>query len=258
MLIPSFAALADALVAPENAFYSRHRDYVVSLNRSFSANGADGYASVKKAPDSGREVGRIPNGEVEYFHYSCMYDGEYWAFSFSHSGWVRIDQLLVQYDFISFEEDHSKEFHDYNGDFAELEEAGAAIMWPWPGAEEPVWTMEDIELDNFYFRFAYTDSHDREWGFIMYWRGVRNFWICISDPLNDEIPAFNPAPGPRPWTPSHNPDRLPVHINIEPSGSPGLLITVVISVAVLVVATAVLIWVFWKQGKRKLPDSRTE
>lgn len=251
LLIPSFTAYADVLIEPEDNFYRKHSNQIISMDRSFRANGADGFVSVMKAPDSNREIAKIPNGEDDFIKFSCLYDGEYWGYSFWRSGWVKLDQLLVLYDHITFSEEHINDFYVYSGDYAELTEAGSAIAWPWPGAEEPTWTFESVDTTYFNIDTAYMDAQGREWGFVGYLYGSRNFWMCLSDPLNHDIPAFNPAPEPKPWAPSLDPQPWQVYTNIESSASSHLLTIIIISVFVLAFGTAALIWVLWKSGKNK-------
>ena len=234
-------AYADVVVEPENAFYDRHRDDVIYLGRNFVVNGPDGYASVVKAPGSKVTSKQLENGEVVNLQYSCLYDGEFWGLSFWPTGWIRIDQLLVLYDYVSFEEVHIGEFYQYEGDFAVLKEAGTAISWPWPGAETLVWEYESVDMDNFHVVHAYIDPSGREWGFVTYLYGDRNIWICLDDPVNSDMPAFNPAPPPVPWV------SATTHTNItDNSGFSGMLIVIIALIAVLVIGTIVLIKVFWK------------
>jgi hypothetical protein len=85
----------------------------------------------------------------------------------------------------------------------------------------------------------YTDPQGRVWGFIGYLYGHRNIWVCLSDPLNSDIPAFNPAPPPTPWEPTLE------HVDI---GEPVSGTVVIIAVLVVLVTggTAVLIKVLWR------------
>ena len=147
LLMPSFVAYADVIVEPENNFYTRHRNQIIYLGRSFSANGEDGFVSVKKEPGSKNEISKLQNGEVVYIQYSCLYDGEFWGIltyvgtpNDGKTGWIKLDEMLVLYDYVAFEEEHFDEIYPYNGDYAEIKETRSAIAWPWPGADAPLWT----------------------------------------------------------------------------------------------------------------------
>ena len=253
LFVPAFIVSADLIIEPDNKFFLQHRNDCVYLGRNFYVNGEGGSASVKNEPGDGKGFDVIENGETVYIKYSCLYEGDYWGLFSNYSdktsnfiyGWIQLDQLLVQYDYISFEEEHQKEFYQYNGDYAEIKKTNSAIIWPWPGADAPLWTVEDWDTDNFYVSHAYKDKDGREWGFVTYLYGSRNVWICLSDPLNRDIPVFNPAPEPTFWK------SETVHTEIEKFANPTLWIIIGL-VAVLVIGTAVLIKIFWKPNQNKL------
>ena len=153
--------------------------------------------------------------------------------------------MLVLYDYIAFEEDHFDELYQYSGDYAEIKETRSAIAWPWPGADAPLWTFEDLDMGSFRASYAYKDDEGREWGFVAYYYGSRNVWICLSDPLNQDMPVLNPAPSPGVWEPET------LHIDIsryidKQDNEPSMLVIIVFLVAALVVCTAILIRVVWK------------
>ena len=255
LLMPIFTAYADLLIEPENDFYAQHRNQIIYLGRSFLANGANGFTTVKKEPGSKNEIAKLHNGEVTYVQYSCLFNGEFWGIlthvgtsSNGKTGWVRLDEMLVLYDYVAFEEDHFNEIYYYNGDYNEIQENRSAIAWPWPGADAPLWTFEDLDMNSFRASYAYKDNEGREWGFVTYLFGSRNVWFCLSDPLNRDMPVFNPAPEPSVW------ESETVHIDIrqqidtQEKESLMLLIIIVLIVA-LVIGTAVLIKVFLKKDK---------
>ena len=241
LLLPSVVMNADVIFEPENDFYEQHESQMVDLNRVFIANGEDGYAAVREAPEAKGETYRLQNGKKTFLYYSCLYDGDYWGFS--NDGWIQMDQLLVVYDFISFEEDHIDELYLYKGDYEKIKETNSAIVWLWPGAvDDPLWMFDYKDTENFNVDYAYTDSQGREWGFAENLHGYGNIWVCLSDPLNSDIRAFNRAPDPMPWAANN------VHTEINASENTMLWLIVGL-VVVLVAGTAVLIKVFWKPRK---------
>ena len=253
LLISTCFAYADLIIEPANDFFSRNRRECVFLGRSFCVNGAVGSVSVKEAPGSKKEIAVIENREIIFLEYSCLYKGEYWGLAsivnpdktsaqWRLYGWVNTNQLFVFYDYVAFEEGHFKELYSYKGDYAEIKKTGAAIAWPWPGAGAPLWTIEDLDTSSFRVSYAYTDEQGREWGFVTYLYGSPNIWFCLSDPLNRDIPAFNPAPEPTPW------ESETVHIDIGKSANPTLAPIIVLVVA-LVIGTVVLIKLFWKPNR---------
>ena len=98
-------------------------------------------------------------------------------------------------------------------------------------------------LTNFYVIYAYTDIQGREWGFVTYLYGSQNIWVCLSEPLNRNLPVLNPEPEPDIWA------SETVHVDIKQYVSEtefGALIVIIALVMMLVACTAVLIKVFWK------------
>ena len=242
LLMPALVAHADVVIEVENDFYKQHQSQIVYLGRSFAANGADGSVPVKKAPAAGNDIAKLQNGEVVNIQYSCLYGGDFWGFTFEYSGWIKLDQMLVLYDYVAFEEEHSEELYSYSGTFTQIKETRAAVAWAWPGSGNPLWTYEDFNTENLRVSYTYRDNEGREWGFITYLNGGRNIWICLSEPLNRDMPAFNPAPEPMPWVSDT------VHTDIEKTGASPIVLIVVL-IAALVIGTAVLIKVFWKPNK---------
>lgn len=241
---------ADVLIEPENDFYEQHREQILYLGRSFTANGERGSVDVKQEPGRGKSIAKIENGEVTFINYSCLFGGNYWGYSFQYSGWVELDQMLVLYDYIAFEEEYRDEFHPYTGNYAEIKEAGAADIWPWPGAQTALWRTEDIDAEHFSVQYAYTDGQGREWGFVNYLYGSRNVWVCLSEPLNRDITVVDPDSAPARWVSDT------VHTDIEGSGAktPVLIIALV---AGLVICTVVLIRIFWKPNAIKVEGEET-
>ena len=240
---PTLVAQADLVVEPENDFYSRHQRQLVILERAFVVAGENNSVPILQEPGSRIGIAQVRSGEEIYLSHSCLYKGEYWGFTLAHNGWVRIDELRVVYDFISFEEEHRNEFYRYGGDFSEIEEAQSALAWLWPGSGIFSWTVRNLRSEDLSVVHAYRDSDGREWGFVRYPPERRNFWICISDPMNRDIPVFNPRQEPARWV-SDTP-----HEEIEPSSS-SMIVLIVVSIVVLVLATVVLIRFFWKPQRK--------
>jgi hypothetical protein len=204
--------------------------------------------SIKKEPGSKNAITNLQSGATTYMQYSCLYDGDFWGYTFEYAGWVKLDQMLVLYDYVAFEEDHLDELYLYSGDYAELKETRSAIVWPWPGANAPLWTVEDLDAGNFRVAYAYMDAENREWGFVTYLYGSRNIWVCLNDPLNREMPVFNPAPEPSKWESETAHIDIRHHIN-EQENEFSILVIIIVLVTVLVVGTIVLIKVAWKPSK---------
>ena len=243
VLVAPLAVYADAIALPENDFYLEHQDELVYSGRSFAANGEDGSVAAREAPGAKGELTRLQNGEEIYIEATCLYDHEYWGFTYFCSGWVKMDEMLVSYDYVAFEEEHIGEFYDYKGSYEELAAAGEALVWPWPGAGYTLWTVEGLDTENFWVMHAWKDGDGREWGFVSYLFGSRNIWICLSDPMDGSIPAFNPGQAQTAWAPDT------VHVNIEPGANRSVLL-IIILVAVVAVVTLILIRTLGKRARR--------
>jgi hypothetical protein len=248
LLMTPLTAYADLIVEPDNDFYEQHKGQIIFLGRSFVANGEDGSVPVRMEPGSKNDIAKLQNGDATYINYSCLYGGNFWGFTFEYSGWIKMEQMLVLYDYIAFEEDHLDDFYSYDGDYAGIKANRSAIAWPWPGCDAPLWTFEDLDAENFWVSYAYSDEDGREWGFVSYLYGSRNIWFCLSDPLNRDIPVFNPTPEPAPWVSETK------HVDIKqdtPENEFPALILIIALVIVLVAGTAILIKILWKPNRKR-------
>ena len=268
MLIPVTAVYADVIVEPVNDFFHRHRNECVYVDHSFYVNGENGSVSLKKEPGSKEEVAVIQNNEILYISYTYNYNGEAWGVAEINNpnqenrwvyGWVPLSQLVLIYDYHSFEEDHKSEFKPYTGDYHELLTADQIVYWKYPGSGIVIGTMKDNVaefVNNFvnslnkgeiiepYILNVYTDEQGREWGFTG-WGGPggKDLWICLSDPANSDIPANTKN------------SITSVRMSDENADSPdtgiSMMSITIILVTVLVVGTGILIRVLWKHNKNQ-------
>jgi len=241
---------ANSIFEYTNDFYAQHRNYILPLRRNFVANSDNTLVSVRNAPGSELEIALFENGEIVFVEFSCLYDGEFWGLVVIHEnnfpddyGWVNLDEFLVLYDYVSFEKDHVDELHEYTGNFENIDAAGAMIAWQWPGSGVPLWTIDRVNTSSLSIAYAYMDDDGREWGFIRYIFGGGNIWVCLSDPLNPDIPAFNPAPPPGVWLSDTE------HTDIATLDGTSFLFPVIL-VSVVAVTSIVLIFVLWTPNKK--------
>jgi len=248
LAFPVMLAEADAIALPDNDFLMRNMDDCEYLGRLFFANSENGFVSLRSAPGANREIVKFANGEILNITFTYDHKGEIWGIAEFQSpkterwasGWLPMAALYPKYDYRSFDADFAHEFFAYDD---ELDLSGDIVLWSWPGSGDVVWVFEPDrwELDNLTFTHAYRDTEGREWGFIGYLYGTRNVWVCISDPSNKSIPAFNPAPPPALW-PAADPSTVP-------GGDFSTPLLVIILVVVVAMITVVLIRVFWKKDK---------
>ena len=242
LLAAPHAVYADAITQVDNSFFNRHQNDILPLGRSFIVDGEDGSVEIKEKPGTAEGLYQIENGDIVFVHYSCLFDGEYWGFI--NAGWVRLDQMLVLYDNISFVEDHADEFYSYEGTYEALEKAGGAVAWSWPGSGVRLRTIGDMQGWEFNRAYTWTDPEGREWGLERGYQGFSDSWVCLSDPMNGDMPAFNPAPPPAVWVSDKE------HVDLGKTRNPMVLLAVVLIAAVAVV-TIVLIRNNRKHGKDK-------
>ena len=190
MITPAFA---DIIWEPYgNSFYQIHSDECSYHDRAYIANGEKGYVTVKTAPDSLAEVVNLANG-TRFFvvHVWEDKDGTQWgvgypAGMFDSEGWVKLSDMAMIYDHISFNEDYSSEFAEYDGSGDHLTEV---YVYSYPGGvcgskmEQGGGSYTFAEA----FNHLYTDENGLRWTFIGYYMGHRDGWVCIDDPLNENL-----------------------------------------------------------------------
>lgn len=197
-------AFADLMWEPyDNSFYERHRDECSYENRSYLVNGQKGYVTLRSAPDSVIEVVNVPNGASLYIgftwqenggetwavgDYAVQEEGQTWKW---YTGWVSMDDLALIYDDIAFEEDHGAEFQEYDGSGDELTEA---YLYSYPNGSRQELLVEAKEYMPFSetFQQLYTDDNGLRWTYVGYYMGRRNAWVCIDDPLNEDLGVDTP------------------------------------------------------------------
>ena len=260
---PLLHARADMIYEPVDKFFQRNKSKCEYLSRSFYANGEAGYISFRTEPGASKEVSKFRNGEDFYVMYTYVHDGEKWGIAEFYtgaesgrlSGWVPMSDLLLIYDNIAFEDEFGKGFYQYSGDYELLFEANELVFWTWPGSGEIAMTfdMRDGENERTWLRAAdtYKDNEGREWGQIAYFYGRRNTWVCLDDPGNSKIAAFNAAPQPALYPPASvlPDDNGKSGAGTQPGGLPPLVF-VIIPVIVVVGLTAFLIQILYRRKKR--------
>jgi len=190
-------ALADIAYEPDDSFFRHHNcDYE---HRRWFTSGAEGYVVVYKSP-VGASAGVLPNGLGFWVNYT--YDGEWGQIDYDAddpadadrhncvSGWVKLADMVVDYDYRSFEADHASEFTE-SEERLEAERGSAVFCYKYPGSGivSDKLKADWAESDAPWFSSIFTDSAGRRWGYVGYYCGHRNLWICLDDPGNPELPA---------------------------------------------------------------------
>lgn len=191
-------AFADIIWEPYgDSFYEKHRNECSYHDRSYLANGEKGYVTVRTAPDSLTEVVNVANGTVFFVvHVWTDKDGARWgvgypAGMFDSEGWVKLSEMAMIYDYISFEEDHASEFKAYDGSGDDLQEA---CYYSYPGGVY-IGNMKQGGGDYTFaeaFQNLYTDENGLRWTFVGYYYGHVDGWVCIDDPMNESLGVSTP------------------------------------------------------------------
>ena len=194
------AAYADILWTPQNTFFERHENECTYVGRSYYANGSEGYVTLWDAPDGRTVCAQYENGcqlrvYWQYKDWGCI---SVWGDEGSVDGWVPMADLVLIYDYLSFEEEYAGQISDYSGQFAHYEGSSDGFtFWEYPGAPQPklVWDYDDIipiltgsEGKESYISKVFTDENGLTWGYIGYFFGNRNSWLCLDDPTGTEFP----------------------------------------------------------------------
>jgi len=239
LLLPTLA-MADVLWEPENdSFYMNHSDEMTShyYARSYVANGKGGAAPIYSSP-VGSKSGELTNGETIWVTWTYdKDDGSMWAYASQQSeelGWVNLYDFLLLYDSTQFMADHSDEIKEASIALYERCEGAEIIMWEYPmsGIQTTDYRLTDYQ--DLIINQTYTDPEGKEWGYVGYWRGRWNAWVCLDDPSNENLTA-DPVEPMDTGAPAYD----------EPSGLPLPLIGGGLSVAAIGAAAAII------KGKKK-------
>ena len=231
--------LADVIVEPEDAFYREYRSHCHSHDRGYFAAGPDGAVTVYKSPKSPVVVTELENGEYVWIGWTYTdSDGNAWGycehwnnedFVRDWTGWMPLDHLLLKYDSISFREEFSDRIEDRGG---QVEGQGnfPVVFWEYPGSGEVYASLTAGDGYVPEYEGVFTDDAGRSWGFVGYYMGLRNVWICLDAPGAgyEELYAEHP-----PQQVTH-PVQSGTPAQIKPDGpGMGAVIAAVCAVAVL-------------------------
>lgn len=219
------SAFADVIYEPDDDFLQKHEDECHYENRVYIASGENGYASAKKSPTSKKAEWEIPNGTEIYISFVWDQDGG-WGLKDSH-GWISMSELTVKYDGISFAQEHGREFsYLEDWEFPDLTDRDCLHLWRYPGDAEPFTTLggsgEDAwrkwPPEEMSFNTIYEDPEGRRWGYISYFYGYRDFWICLTAPDDASLGGGETEPQP---TEAPAPTEAPVSTEAPaPTASP--------------------------------------
>ena len=108
-------------------------------------------------------------------------------------GWLRYDCAEVIYDGYSFEEEHEKEYADYEGEMGSFKPEKQVVIWSYPNSGEILSICEAQYwfTDPDYFLtvdenadYTWTDENGEKW---IYFGYGFNGWVYLSDPETETV-----------------------------------------------------------------------
>jgi len=196
-VIFSVSAFADVLPWPDNDFLNRHESQIEHTTQKYVTYSPYGSVAFYESPGADEIVFEADNYEVIYPCYEYASSSGIWLLVETRrdgqwsSGWCDCGELLALYDSDVFFSEYADEidgpvtFSNYTGD--------TVISYAYPGSGIPL-ENQQIKADEEYlpeFQNSYTDADGRLWGYVSYYRGTRDTWICLTDPYDSSIP-FTP------------------------------------------------------------------
>lgn len=191
-------ALADVIWEPDDAFYTRHAQECTYVGRRYKAAGYDGSLTVYAAP-GGLACAEIENGIKVNIQFTWSGEGLDWGYALytdwgeEAGGWVPMDDLALVYDSRQFMEDHQGEIAEEQVEV----EFTQAVLYDYPGGPAGYVLEEHPDYMTFsqLINQVYTDESGLRWGYIGYYMGRRESWVCLDDPMNETLDTAVVAPG---------------------------------------------------------------
>lgn len=239
MLSLAIPAAADLIWEPEDAFYERHRDECTYVGRRYELAGYDGSVTLWSAP-GGTAQRELPNGGQGTLQFRWSGNGVEWGYLYNifedwqDGGWVPMDDIALVYDSQQFLEDHATDLVE--GDPVPVD-FDSAVLYSYPGGPMSSTLKEDRAYMPFseVFSTLYTDGNSRRWGYVGYYMGRRNGWVCLDDPMNEQLDTNIVAVEPSAAQLRGAPTVTPGVTQRQPLVLAGVLVALVVTVTLLVI-----------------------
>lgn len=211
ILMWSGSVSADIIMEPSynNKFYEVYYDEC-ELEPTVRKYTVTTECDVFMSPLSSQKVRTAHEGST--LHMNAFYtdkDGVRWGYDYAYSygdkaeemsGWVKMENVQVVYDHISFMEEHGGEVTDYNGQLDSYVPREYVYIWSYPGSEQLIrmcsaanWFPEDYFLTvQDTAVYTYVDAEGHEWVYLGY--GYEG-WVYLDAPekdLRDSDPQTTP------------------------------------------------------------------
>lgn len=214
-------AFGDVIWTPDDTFYDQNYEDCEYMGRRYYANGPKGYIRVMDQPAGGKIIDSIANGPVLYVsmtyenggtgkwglvQYRMDEDGipveDYGWEDGATVGWIDMKDLLNVYDGISFMGEHESEIKETDRESmpqVTMPDSGLIYLWEYPGAEICYNKLDSLEGE-LMVDHVYEDPEGDLWGHTVYYYGIKEFWINLSNPgeekhgtANRDKPQLYPA-----------------------------------------------------------------
>lgn len=244
VLALTLPASADSIWEPDDSFYRSHMGACTYVGRDYVLAGYDGKVTVFTAPGGMNKL-TLDNGLRVGIQFTWEGKGTTWGYLVRWDddrpeGWVPMDDVSLVYDSKQFMEDHAGEIEETQPVPVDFHEA---VLYNYPNGPAGSTLEEEPEYQRFdeMFTQVYTDGSGLRWGYVGYYMGIRDYWICLDDPMNQGLDTEI-----MPVAPSAAQLRGSETVT---AGPPALLIAAVLVVGV----AAVTVFLLLKRKKRVQP-----
>ncbi len=243
-VIGAHTVKADIIWEPEDSFYKNHSDECTYVGRKFIANGPDGIVLVYKNPESSKVKVRWQNGEKVWIDYTYQdADGITWGIS-KKLGWAPMDYMDPVYDNIAFQEEFEAEIKKEEGLLDEQYIQNEIYFWEYPGSKDFfLVSPKDFEENLPTYQAVFVDEQGKSWGYVNYYYGYRDTWICLDQPTDDINQLY---PNGLPKRGEQTVERKFEGERIEPNSNHNLIIFVGLLVMGVVLITGLLL-IVWRR-----------
>lgn len=192
-------ASADVIWEPQDNFYESHREECEYEGRRYQMAGYEDNVTLYSKP-GGSAQKTVDNGRDGIVQFIWQGEDQDWGFVYyagedGFEGWVPMDDLTLVYDSQAFEEDHGTQI--VSGDPVQVDFT-QGILYSYPGgpAGSVLEEMKEYQPFSEIFTQIYTDEDGLRWGKVGYYMGHRGSWICLDDPMNENLDTRVVVPEP--------------------------------------------------------------
>lgn len=183
VLVCPLTAQADVIWEPEDSFWESHQDDCKYLGRNYRTSGE---VKVYKSPENDKAVKTLDAGVVfwSYYTYTDVNGNEWTLYCWDdETGWIPKVYLETVYDYVSFANEYGDQIREESGTVDEKYLEEQIYFWNYPGAATGGELPRSKELPE--YEKVFTDEYGHEWGFLNYWYGHKNVWVCLDGLTSD-------------------------------------------------------------------------